>query len=90
MSRRSVVTMREQPAPRATTATGQAVVNAQTFSMATSQRVELIDLTERVMALTRNTGVREGFVSLMSLHTTAALFVNESQVALLADIQKLL
>lgn len=82
--------MREQPAPRATTATGQAVVNAQTFSMATSQRVELIDLTERVMALTRNTGVREGFVSLMSLHTTAALFVNESQVALLADIQKLL
>jgi len=90
MSKRSVVTSREQPVKRVTTATGQATVHAQTFTIQTSQRIELIDLTERVMVLTREAGVREGMVSVSSMHTTVALFVNESQVALLADIQQFL
>jgi secondary thiamine-phosphate synthase enzyme len=35
-------------------------------------------------------GVREGVVSLWSMHTTCALFINEFQVALLADIKRFL
>jgi len=88
MSKRSVVTSREQPVERVTTATGQATVHGQTFTIQTTQRVELIDLTERVMALTREAGVREGIVTVAAMHTTMALFVNESQLALLADIQR--
>ena len=90
MSRRSVVTSRDQPVKHVTTATGPAIVQAQTFTIQTSRRVELIDLTDRVMTIARATGVREGIVSLASLHTTLALFVNESQMALLADIQQFL
>ena len=48
---------------RVTTATGQATVLGQTFTIQTSQRIEVIDLTERVMALTREAGVREGIAS---------------------------
>ena len=84
------MTVREQPVKQATTATGQATVHGQTFTIQTTRRVELVDLTDRVMTLTRQAGVREGIVSVASLHTTLALFVNESQIALLADIQQFL
>jgi secondary thiamine-phosphate synthase enzyme len=90
MSKRSVVTMRERPVKRVTTATGPARVHAETFTVTTAQRVELIDLTDRVMALAREAGVREGIMTLASMHTTSAVFVNESQGALLADIQRFL
>jgi secondary thiamine-phosphate synthase enzyme len=39
------------------------------------------------MDFVRPCAIREGQVSLWSMHTTCALFVNESQPALLADIQ---
>src|SRR5262245_4506707 len=90
MSKRSVVTLRAQPVKRVTAATGPATVYAETFTVQTAQRVELIDLTDRVMTLARAAGVREGIMTLASMHTTTAVFVNESQVALLADIQRFL
>ena len=55
----------------------------------TGARVELIDLTDRIAAV-RESGVREGIVSLWSLHTTFAVFMNEAQPALHADIKRLL
>lgn len=85
-----MVTSREQPVASVTAATGPARVTGQTFAVPTTERIELVDLTDRVMALTREAGVREGLISLSSLHTTCALFVNESQVALLADIRRFL
>jgi secondary thiamine-phosphate synthase enzyme len=42
------------------------------------------------MAHVRSFPVREGTVSLWSTHTTCALFINESQKALLADIKQFL
>ena len=38
----------------------------------------------------RASGVREGIVSLWSMHTTCALFINEAQKALHADIKRVL
>ena len=43
-----------------------------------SRRVEIIDITEGVSAAIRDCGVAEGLCLLQSLHTTAALTVNES------------
>ena len=66
------------------------VVRAETLEVNTAERVELTDLTERVAALVRDSGVREGVVSLWSMHTTCALFINETQRALHADIKRFL
>jgi secondary thiamine-phosphate synthase enzyme len=66
------------------------VVKADTLIVQTSDRVELVDLTDRVMEMTRRSGLREGVISLWSMHTTCALFINEVQQALHADIKRFL
>ncbi|MGA2547140.1 MAG: secondary thiamine-phosphate synthase enzyme YjbQ [Rectinemataceae bacterium] len=43
-----------------------------------SRRVEIIDITEGAAAAIRDSGVAEGICVLQSLHTTAALTINES------------
>src|SRR5205085_5892822 len=48
------------------------------------------DLTARVMEWVRHAQMDEGLVSLWSMHTTCALFINEFQTALLADIRQAL
>jgi secondary thiamine-phosphate synthase enzyme len=42
------------------------------------------------MAFVRRSGVREGLLSLWSMHTTCAVMINESQQALNADIKAFL
>ena len=61
-------------------------VLGETFTVETSTRVEIVDLTERITAIVTRLGVREGLVTLASLHTTCALFINESQHALRSDM----
>lgn len=90
MSKRSTVTMREQPVAAVTAASGPLHVQAQTLKIETTTRLELQDLTDRVMALVRAGGVREGVAHLTSLHTTCTVFVNESQPALLTDFRTFL
>jgi len=87
--RASIVTV---PEPRAAGAfaSGTFVVRAEPIVVETTDRVELVDLTERVGALVRASGVHEGAASIWSLHTTCALFINETQAALHADIKRLL
>jgi secondary thiamine-phosphate synthase enzyme len=42
------------------------------------------------MAFVRRSGVKEGLLSLWSMHTTCAVFINESQEALEVDIKTFL
>ena len=88
MSKRSIVTAREAPVEKAVSAAGGLVIHGDTFAIETEDRVQLIDLTDRVMAHVRKSGVKEGMISLWSMHTTCTLFINESQKALEADIKK--
>jgi secondary thiamine-phosphate synthase enzyme len=53
----------------------------------TGERLELVNLTERINDLVRKSGVREGLVHVQSLHTTTAIFLNEWQDALLHDVK---
>ena len=53
----------------------------------TGERLELVNLTERINELVRKSGVREGLVHVQSLHTTTAVFLNEWQDALLHDVK---
>jgi secondary thiamine-phosphate synthase enzyme len=43
-----------------------------------TRRVEIIDVTQKVAKAIRESGVEEGLCQLQSLHTTAALTINES------------
>jgi secondary thiamine-phosphate synthase enzyme len=91
MSKSSTVTVRERPVEReASAAVGNLTIHGETFIVQTNQRIELIDLTNRIMEFVRRFNIREGLVSLWSMHTTCALFINEFQTALLADIKRFL
>jgi len=90
MSRRSTVTARGTPVQHTAVSSGTLVVHGEVFVVQTEQRIELLDLTDRIVALVSRLGVREGLVSLFSLHTTCAVFINETQAALHADIKRFL
>jgi len=56
----------------------------------TTDRMELLNITDRVNEIVRKSGVRDGLVHLQSLHTTTAVFINEWQDALLGDVRAFL
>ena len=91
MSKSSTVTVRERPVEEVATATvGGLTIHGETLVISTDQRIELVDLTKQVMEFVRRFNMKEGLVSLWSMHTTCTLFINEFQVALLADIKRFL
>ena len=91
MSKSSTVTVREESVERVASATaGGLTVAGETFVVQTNERIEVVDLTDRVVDVVARVGVREGMVSLWSLHTTCAVFINEYQTALLSDIKRCL
>lgn len=51
---------------------------------------EFIDLTDRLETLVAGAGIRQGFVSIQTRHTTTAVVVNEHEPLLLADMADLL
>jgi secondary thiamine-phosphate synthase enzyme len=91
MSKSSTVTVRERPVDDVASAkVGGFAIHGETFIVETDQRIELVDLTVRIMELVRHFNIREGLVSLWSMHTTCSLFINEFQTALLSDIKRFL
>src|SRR4029453_10539188 len=50
----------------------------------------LDDITDRIVAVVREAAVREGIISLWSMHTTFAVFTKESKNAVPPDIKRLL
>ena len=73
MSKSSVVTVRETPVAKTTSASaGGFAVVAETIDVDTTERIELVDLTDTVMAFVRQSSVQEGLMSLWSMHTTCA------------------
>lgn len=90
MTRSSLATVRSEPAAPVTAASGPLHVRAETLTITTDKTLQLMDLTNDVMARVVALGVREGTATLSSLHTTCAVFVNESQAALREDMEQFL
>lgn len=90
MSKSSTVFARQSPAQDRTETTGGLVIRAETVAIETTQRVELVDLTESIAKLVEDSGIAEGLINVWSLHTTCAVFINENQAALHADIKSFL
>ena len=59
---------------------------ARVLDWSTAERMQLINISERINAVVRDSGIAHGLVHLQSLHTTTSLFLNEWQNALLDDI----
>ena len=65
MSKSSTVTVREESVERVASATaGGLTVAGETFVVQTNERIEVVDLTDRVVDVVARVGVREGMVSL--------------------------
>lgn len=71
-------------------ASGACQVRAESFTLTTGRRLELHDVTDEVMARVRGLGVREGVMTLQSMHTTCCVIVNEGQDALTEDLLRYL
>ena len=91
MVKSSTVTVRERPVEEVSSAkVGGLTIHGETIVIQTDSRIELVDLTNRVMEFVRRFHVTEGLGSLWSMHTTCSLFINEFQTALLTDIRRFL
>ncbi|HUK34168.1 MAG TPA: secondary thiamine-phosphate synthase enzyme YjbQ, partial [Vicinamibacterales bacterium] len=91
MSKSSTVTVRENPVEEVSSANaGGMTIHGETIVISTDQRIELVDLTNRIMEFAKKFNIKEGLVSLWSMHTTCAIFINEFQTALLSDIKRFL
>ena len=62
----------------------------QTLKLKTQKGPEFIDITDRVASFVDRAKVRKGLVSVYSLHTTAAIKINENEPLLIRDMEKFL
>jgi secondary thiamine-phosphate synthase enzyme len=90
MTKSSTANIRKAPSNRIAVNGGTMMIRAELLVVQTRERIELIDVTEEVIAFVGASGIKEGSVSLWSMHTTCALFVNEAQFALHTDIRTFL
>ncbi len=56
----------------------------------TTARTELIDITDRVRGLVKDSGVKEGICVASTRHTTSSLIINENERGLRKDILEML
>jgi secondary thiamine-phosphate synthase enzyme len=56
----------------------------------TNDRMQLLNITERINDIVSKSGIKNGIVHLQSLHTTTSVFLNEWQDALLEDVKRFL
>jgi len=60
------------------------------FSLATSEPIEFVDLTDQINEHVRRANIRDGSVTVFSRHTTAAIKINEAEELLLEDFKDFL
>jgi secondary thiamine-phosphate synthase enzyme len=54
----------------------------------TKKRQDIVRITDEVSAIVKKSGVAEGFVLVSAMHITAAVYVNDWESGLIADIQE--
>jgi secondary thiamine-phosphate synthase enzyme len=77
----SLPAMQLTSAPRPTTA-----VNMRRLAFETTEPIQFVDITDQVATAVRNTGVKDGIVTVVSRHTTMAVRIQEAEPLLLEDL----
>lgn len=62
----------------------------QQIEISTEEGIHFIDLTDKLKAMVRESGIRNGFVNVQTRHTTTAIIINENEPLLLDDMKDLL
>jgi secondary thiamine-phosphate synthase enzyme len=78
----------EQPVVEVATGTFRVVSSL--VKVQTEEREELHNLTRLVRNFVQSAGIQAGSVTISSLHTTSAIFINEWQEALIHDVKSYL
>src|SRR2546430_12435136 len=65
-------------------------VARKTFTMLSEHRTQILDITKTIRDVMLSADIKEGTLLVNSLHTTCALFVNEFQGALVADLRAMI
>jgi secondary thiamine-phosphate synthase enzyme len=60
------------------------------LELATSRRVELVDITRQIQAVLEKTSIKEGLLNIYSRHSTSALVINENESGLVSDFREVL
>ncbi len=68
---------------------GTCKVASTTLVFSTADRLELKSITSEVTAFVNEAPVRNGILHVSSLHTTAGVIINETQGALLSDVESM-
>jgi secondary thiamine-phosphate synthase enzyme len=63
---------------------------AETIEVQTTAARQFLDVTDKVAAVVQRSGVAQGWVSVFSKHTTAAVVIQENEPLLLEDMNALL
>ena len=66
------------------------IARNKTLQFSTQHKQQMLDITAMVNEAVNSFGLRDGILAVYTQHTTAALFVSESQAALIDDIQEFL
>jgi len=61
-------------------------VNMRRLAFATSEPIQLLDITDDIAAAVQSTGVRDGIVTIVSRHTTMAVRIQEAEPLLMEDL----
>ena len=61
-------------------------VNLRRLAVETREPIQFLDITDEVTSIVRGTGVRDGIVTIVSRHTTAAVRIQEAEPLLLEDL----
>ena len=76
--------------PATYTNQGTVKVFSKTIEVKTTERTDLINLTDEIRSFVEATEIADGHIQVSVLHTTAGIFVNEWQDALVTDMKSII
>ena len=53
----------------------------------TNERIEFINITDKIEELVRKSKIKEGFVLVNAMHITASVFINDAESGLISDFK---
>jgi len=59
-----------------------------TIEINSKEQFDIIDLTDKIKSFVKEGGIKDGLVNIQTLHTSAAILVQENEPLLLEDIKK--
>jgi secondary thiamine-phosphate synthase enzyme len=64
------------------------IIKNKTLNYKTKERLDFLDITDKVHEFVAETGINNGVVNIQTLHTTTSIIVNEDEPLLIEDMKK--